>query len=134
VVKSMARSQIGTLKRSSIEVACSCLTAALLPWAPVALTLTRQRQSPVYSALRLGKNICAAWIFCAPLATRRGSGHSRETVMAAGGARAAAHPDQRFRSYPHCRRRRTANGWPGGPGNLLCRPGQGWTGTPGSMP
>ena len=68
----MARSQTGTLTSSSIEVACSCLKAALLPWALVAVTLTRQRQSPVYSALRLEKNICAAWTFCAPMTARRG--------------------------------------------------------------
>ena len=74
MVKSMARSQTGTLKGSWIEVACSWLTAALLPWAPVVVTLTRQKQSPVYSALRLGKNICAARIFCAPMTARRRQG------------------------------------------------------------
>jgi hypothetical protein len=41
------------------------LPHALLPWTLVAMTATRQRQSPVYSPLRSGKNICAAWI-CTP--------------------------------------------------------------------
>ena len=71
----LARSQICTLKDSSIT--CSCPTAALLPWALVAVNLTRQRQSPVYSALRPGKNIRAAGIFLRPDDDTPETGHAR---------------------------------------------------------
>src|SRR5215469_17677986 len=94
MVGSMAHSPNGTLKDSSIEVACSCLMAALLL---DACCCDFDASEAIATILRLeaGKEHLCGADFCAPMTARRRSDTQARERITAACARRWSEPDRR---------------------------------------